>query len=122
MPRHLQDEIHISNPLSSLALETLLNVNRTARFLTGWTEKILAPVEMRIDEYNVMRILRGAGERGHARADIEERMVHEPDRLLAIIHRLRTRGLIEGTIRHVITAKGLETLASIDAELDRAIE
>lgn len=121
MPGHLQDEIRISKPMSP-ALETLLNVNRTARFLTAWTEKVLEPVELRIDEYNVMRILRGAGAQGHARHDIEERMVHEPDRLLAILHRLRTRGLIEGTIRHAITAQGLATLASIDADLDRAIE
>src|SRR5688572_15854904 len=83
MSHSIEREIHISTPLPSLARELSLNIFRTDQFLTQKLQEVLRPADLRLDEYNVLRILRGAGTTGHQRADIEQRMVHDPDRLLA---------------------------------------
>lgn len=95
---------------------------RTDQFLTACLEAALRPGDLRIDEFNVLRIIRGAGAEGHPRAEIEKRMVHSPERLLAIIHRLKTRGLIDGTLKLAITAAGHDLLASVDPAFDAATE
>lgn len=122
MAHGIEREIHISRPIASAARELSLNVFRTDQFLTQQLHEVLRPWDLRLDEYNVLRILRGAGDEGHQRADIEERMVHEPDRLLAMLHKLKTRGWIEGGIRLSITPAGRELLASLDEPFERALE
>ena len=122
MPHSIEREIHISKPISSLARELSLNIFRTDQFLSARLLEVLKPADVRLDEYNVLRILRGAGEAGHQRADIEQRMVHEPDRLLALLHKLKSRGLIEGGLRLNITAAGRELLSTLDGPFEGMLE
>lgn len=122
MPHSIEHEIHISKPIGSPARELSLNIFRTDQFLTQLLQDVLRPAGMRLDEYNVLRILRGAGEAGHQRADIEQRMVHDPDRLLALLHKLKSRGLIEGGLRLTITAAGRELLATLDGPFEGSLE
>jgi hypothetical protein len=79
-------------------------------------------MELQLDEFNVLRIVRGAGAAGHPRAEIERRMLHSADRLLAILHKLKTRGLVEGTLRLTATPAGLALLASVDAPFQAAVD
>ncbi len=122
MSHKIESEIQLSQPLTSLARELVLNIFRTNQFLTARLEAALQPGDLRIDEFNVLRIVRGGGAGGHPRAEIEKRMVHSPERLLAILHKLKTRGLIEGTLRVSITSAGLALLTSIDPAFEAAIE
>ena len=122
MTHRIEQELQISKPLASLARELVLNVYRTDQFLTGELEAVLRPADLRIDEYNVLRIIRGGGSDGHPRAEIEKRMIHSTERLLAILHKLRSRGLVEGTLRLAITRAGLDLLASTDPGFEGAIE
>lgn len=122
MPHRIESEIKLSRPLNSLARELSLNLFRTDQFLTKCLEEVLASAELRLDEYNVLRIVRGAGAAGHTRADIEQRMVHDPDRLLALLHKLKSRGLIEGTLRLTLTQAGSDLLRSLDPRFEGAIE
>lgn len=122
MTQRIERELQISKPLRSIAREATLNIYRTDIVLTEALEKALAPVELQLDEYNVMRIVRGAGDEGHERGEIERRMVHPTDRLLAILHRLRSRGLVRGSRRIVITPSGQELLAVVDPEFEAVIE
>lgn len=122
MSHSIEREIHISQPITSPARELSLNVFRTDQFLTQLLQAVLKPADLRLDEYNVLRILRGAGEAGHQRADIEQRMVHDPERLLALLHKLKHRGLIEGGIRLTITAAGRELLATLDGPFEGTLE
>ena len=118
MAHSIEREIHISRPIGSPSRELSLNVFRTDQFLTQLLQEVLRPADLRLDEYNVLRILRGAGEAGHQRGDIEQRMVHDPDRLLALLHKLKHRGLIEGGLRLTITAAGRELLATLDGPFE----
>jgi DNA-binding MarR family transcriptional regulator len=122
MPHSIEREIQISTPITSPARELILNLFRTDQVMTGVLQEVLKPADLRLDEYNVLRILRGAGEAGHQRTDIEQRMVHDPERLLALLHKLKSRGLIEGSLRLKITAAGRDLLASLDAPFEGAIE
>lgn len=122
MPHRIEGEIQLTRPLNSLAREVILNLFRTDQVLTKWLEEALAPAELRLDEYNVLRIVRGAGPEGHTRPDIEKRMVHDPDRLLALIHKLKTRGLIQGTLRIAITPAGEELLNEMNPRFEATIE
>jgi MarR family transcriptional regulator, organic hydroperoxide resistance regulator len=122
MPHSIEREIQISQPLTSAARELVLNMFRTDQHMTARLQEVLRPADLRLDEYNVLRILRGAGAEGHPRTEIERRMVHEPDRLLALLHKLKSRGLIEGSLRLNITAAGMELLASLDGPFESEIE
>ena len=122
MAHSIEREIQISRPISSPARELILNLFRTDQVLTAALQEVLRPADLRLDEYNVLRILRGAGAAGHQRTDIEQRMVHDPERLLALLHKLKSRGLIEGSLRLQITPAGRELLASLDAPFEGAIE
>lgn len=122
MARQIERELQLSTPLQSLARELTLNVYRTDLVLTSALEEALRPAHLHVDEYNVLRILRGAGADGHERGEIQRRMVHAADGLLAIFHRLKSRGLITGVRHLMITPAGLELLASIDPAFEPAIE
>lgn len=122
MPHSIEREIHISKPIASPARELILNIFRTDQHLTARLQEVLRPADLRLDEYNVLRILRGAGEGGHLRTDIEQRMVHDPERLLALLHKLKSRGLIEGSLRLNITAQGRELLSTLDKPFEGTID
>ena len=122
MSHSIEREIKISRPITSPARELTLNLFRTDQVLTDWLVQALKPADLRLDEFNVLRILRGAGPAGHQRTDIEQRMVHDPDRLLALLHKLKSRGLIEGSLRLTITPAGQELLASLDGPFEGTIE
>lgn len=122
MTHKIEQELQISKPLASLARELVLNVYRTDQFLTARLEEVLRAADLRIDEYNVLRIIRGGGAEGHPRTEIEKRMIHSPERLLAIIHKLKSRGFVEGTLRIAITKAGLDLLSATDPGFEGAIE
>ncbi|HEY7770247.1 hypothetical protein [Longimicrobium sp.] len=121
MSGRIADELRNSKPLASLEVEAALNIRRTGDFLEKWTNDVLSPAGLRGDEYNVLRILRGAGEQGHPSSEIRARMIQDADRLPAILHNLRTRALVDGTLRVSITPRGLDVLASVDGRLDQAL-
>jgi hypothetical protein len=122
MSHKIERELQLTKPLPSLARELVLNIYRTDQFLTECLEAVLRPADLRIDEFNVLRIIRGGGAEGHPRAEIEKRMLHSPERLLAILHKLKTRGLIEGTLRLALTPAGHTLLATVDPGFEGAIE
>jgi len=121
MAGRIEQEIQNSKPLGSLEVETVLNIQRTAAFLAEWTNRVLEPAGLAGDEYNVLRILRGAGTEGRTQAEIRARMIQGSDRMAALLHKLRTRGWTEGGFRVSITDAGRELLVSLDGKLEASI-
>ena len=77
-------------------------------------------------QYNILRILRGAGDAGLACGQVGGRLVrHDPD-VTRLMDRLEKRGLIargreqqdRRIVRTRITGDGLELLESLDAPVD----
>ncbi|HEX2077464.1 MAG TPA: hypothetical protein VHG08_07130 [Longimicrobium sp.] len=121
MAGQIDRELQNSRPVASLEVEAALNIQRTGDFLERWTDTVLQPVELRGDQYNILRILRGAGPQGHPSSEVRRRMIHETERFPALVHALRSRGLISGTLQLTITDAGRELLASMDGLLENAI-
>lgn len=91
----------------------------------GFTE-LLKPHGLSTALYNVLRILRGAGDDGLTCGSVSDRLIqHDPD-VTRLLDRLEKRGLIERrrtdrdrrVVRTVITPAGLALLADLDAPVD----
>jgi DNA-binding MarR family transcriptional regulator len=117
-------------PLHRLEQEAFLSLQRTADLLARGAEGAIKRSGLSGTQYNVLRILRGAGPGGLCCGEVAERMItHDPD-ITRLLDRLEKRGLIvrgrESKDRRVITVRiaprGLGILAKLDepiAELHR---
>ena len=121
MPGKLQSETRKRLPFESLEQEAALNVQKTADHLLATAGDMLKGVSLSPTQYNVLRILRGAGE-ALACGEIAERMItREPD-MTRLLDRLEKRGLITRTrstsdrrvVATSITQAGLELLGRLD--------
>lgn len=93
-PRPLQDEIGQRRPFSSVAVEAVLGVERTGDALREQFAAALKPHGISPTQYNVLRILRGAGPDGLPTLEIGHRMVtREPD-VPRLIDRMEKAGLV----------------------------
>ncbi len=109
-------------PFTSNEAEAFLNLQRTADILMRGLERQLKPTGLTQTQYNVLRILRGAGRDGLLCREIGERMVtHDPD-TTRLLDRLEARGLATRSrleadrraIRTRITSAGLALLRKLD--------
>ena len=121
MAGQINAELQNSKPVASIEVEAALNIQRTGHFLEQWTDGILQPVGLNRDTFNILRILRGAGAEGHPTSEVRKRMIHDTERFPGLVHTLRTRGLIAGTLRITITDAGRQLLASLDGRIEDAI-
>ena len=121
MSGQINQELQNSKPVASIEVEAALNIQRTGHFLEQWTDGILQPVGLNRDTFNILRILRGAGPEGHPASEVRKRMIHDTERFPALIHALRSRGLISGTLRLTITEEGRQLLSSLDGRIEGAI-
>lgn len=117
----INQELRNSRPVASIEVEAALNIQRTGHFLEQWTDGILEPAGLNRDTFNILRILRGAGADGHSSTEVRRRMIHDTERFPALVHALRTRGLVAGTLRLTITDAGRELLSSLDGRIEGAI-
>jgi DNA-binding MarR family transcriptional regulator len=91
----LAAEIKQSKPFASRELEAYLNLQRTADVLRHGVVDVLKGHGLSPTGYNVLRILRGAGESGLPCSEVAARLVsHDPD-ITRLSDRLAQAGLIE---------------------------
>ncbi len=122
MTKRLQDEIKQTRPFGSLEEEVLLGLARTADVLDRGIAELLKPSALTRTQYNVLRILRGAGSPGLSCSEVASRMVTRDPDATRMLDRLEARRLVtrarDATDRRVvttrITAEGLQLLASLD--------
>jgi DNA-binding MarR family transcriptional regulator len=121
----LKDELKMTKPFKSLEEEAILSVARTAAVMEHAGAEVMKRFDLTITQYNVLRILRGAGEDGLCRNEVGERLVTKVPDVTRLLDRIESSGLItrqRGTAdrRYVttrITDKGLKLLEKIDREL-----
>jgi DNA-binding MarR family transcriptional regulator len=130
MAKRLREEIQQPKPFESLEQEAVLNMLRTADVLLQRIAAVLKPFNLSHSQYNVLRILRGAGPEGLACREIGERMITRDPDITRLLDRLEARGLLTRTRdqrdRRVITARitseGRSLVDALDqpiAEIDR---
>jgi DNA-binding MarR family transcriptional regulator len=126
MVTKLQKELKQSKPFRSLEEEVILNVARTAEHLAGAISGVLKEADLTITQYNVLRILRGAGDEGLTCSEISERMVTKESDVTRLLDRVESRGFISrerpATNRRIvlvrITDEGLGVLTELDGPID----
>ena len=122
MVSKLQEELKQRKPFANPEEEVYLNILRTAEALTWGVAEILKGADLTPAQYNVLRILRGAGAEGATCGQIGERMVTKDSDITRLLERLDARGLIkrsrDGQDRRFITVRitpaGLRLLSGLD--------
>jgi len=128
----IQQEIKQTRPFHSKAQEAALGLMRTADLVRREVTKVVEPHGITIQQYNVLRILRGAGENGLPTLEIAERMIEEAPGITRLIDRLEAKKLVKRERcrkdrRRVwcqITKDGLALLEKLDTpvrEAERAL-
>jgi DNA-binding MarR family transcriptional regulator len=107
----------------NLEEEVYVALQRVAEHLTAEAVDVLRPADLTGPAYNVLRILRGAGDAGASCNEIGDRMLKRDSDITRLLDRLEKRGLIERrraeddrrVVRTRITPSGLALLAELDA-------
>jgi DNA-binding MarR family transcriptional regulator len=93
MPGRLKQELRQKQPFRNSQQEAFLNILRTADLLQREVESLFSRFGITSAQYNVLRILHGAGG-GRSCSDIRRRMVeHHPD-VTRLLDRMESAGLI----------------------------
>jgi DNA-binding MarR family transcriptional regulator len=118
MKSRLLEEIKQTRPFASSSDEAFISIMRTASILEHGSNEILRDFGITQTQYNVLRILRGAGSAGLCGKEIAERLVSRVPDVSRLLDRMEDTGLLskrreENDRRHVtarLTAKGKRVL------------
>jgi DNA-binding MarR family transcriptional regulator len=125
--RHtLRSELKMAGPFASLTHEAHLNIARTEAVLAHRVEEALRPHGITITQFNVLRILRGAGDTGLCRSAIAERMIRRVPDVTRLLDRLEEAKLVTrertGNDRRYVTTRitpaGLALLRKLDSRVN----
>ena len=131
MPRRsiaLQDEIKQTRPFRSSAEEVIVSVLRTAAVVQRNLAQVVEEHGITIQQYNVLRILRGAGDAGLPTLAIRDRMVEEAAGITRLLDKLETAGHVvrerstpdrRQVLCH-ITPSGERLITALDGPMDVA--
>ena len=122
VPRVVRSRKH-SQPSRSISYSTLLS---TADKIKTLFENVCAPFDMTGQQYNVLRILRGAEPHGLPTLTIADRVIEKTPGITRMIDRLEAKGLVTREIRPHdrrcvycrITKKGLKLLKLLDEPVE----
>jgi len=118
----LRDELRQRKPFTSLEQEAFLNIGRTAAVLRDGLEQVLTPQGISLTQYNVLRILRGAGPEGLCRNEIRDRLVSRMPDVTRLLDRMEAGGLVTRVrstedrrlVTTRLTARGRDLVDSLD--------
>lgn len=124
----LKDEIRQDKPFRSLSIEAVLGLWRTSDMLHRHIGRAVEPSGLTLSQYNVLRILRGAGDAGLPTLEIANRMVEHAPGITRLIDRLTVKGFVTRSrrsddrrvVRCVITGTGQRLLKELDDDVNAA--
>ncbi|MFN2636090.1 MAG: MarR family winged helix-turn-helix transcriptional regulator [Gemmatimonadaceae bacterium] len=107
--------------------QATLGLLRAAEAMKRSLSQLIEPHGITAQQYNVLRILRGAGPEGLPTLTIGERMIEQTPGVTRLVDRLERKGLVDrkpcaNDRRRVfcrITPKGLELLKDLDEPVNR---
>src|SRR5580693_5114470 len=111
-----------NRPFVSLEQEVYLSILRTASELSHTVDQVFRPFDITPSQYNVLRILQGAGTDGLCRNEISERMVTATPDMTRLLYRMEKAGWVtreraeedRGQVSTHITRSGMELLARLE--------
>ncbi|MEM6455250.1 MAG: MarR family transcriptional regulator [Acidobacteriota bacterium] len=128
--RTLQEEIQQTRPFSSVAQEAAVSLLRTTDVMRRHLMRVVDPRGITLQQYNVLRILRGAGATPMPTLAIAERMVERTPGITRLLDRLANKGYVERVrcahdrrqVLCTITEAGLALLDTLDEPMNVAGE
>ncbi len=127
-PSPLLAELRQTKPFPSAAAEATVALLKTADVVRRRVSEVIEPHGITLQQYNVLRILRGVGEGGLPTLEIAERLIEQTPGVTRLLDRLEAKGLVRrerrpADRRQVLctaTDEGLALLARLDAAVRRA--
>mgnify|MGYP001017153319 CR=1 FL=1 len=124
----IQQEIRQNKPFQTPAHEAAVSLLRTANLLVRHYTNVVEQHGITLQQYNVLRILRGAGPDGLPTLEVGERMVEQTPGITRLLDRLEKRGYVmrrrgADDRRQVfchITEDGLTVLQQLDQPVNEA--
>ena len=129
MPK-IYEEIKQNKPQRSPGQMAVITIFRTADVLRHAVERSLSAFGLSNEQYNVLRILRGAGEKGLPTLDVSSRMLSRSPNITRLLDKLITKKLVRRSrpkedrrvVMVCVTAQGLELLAHLDRVVDQVFD
>jgi DNA-binding MarR family transcriptional regulator len=129
-PGSLQRELRQKRPFRTAAQEAVLALVRTADLVRRDAARVVEPHGITLQQYNVLRILRGAGDEGLPTLEVAERMIEQTPGVTRLLDRLEVKGLIRrercraDRRQHLcwLTSEGGQLLDRLDAPMVSAHE
>ncbi len=126
----LREELQQGKPFRNVREEAILNVWRTGDFVAHQLHQLLKTRGLSQTQYNVLRILRGAGKEGLPCGEIAGRMLTRDPDITRLMDRLVKQGTASRTrlrndrrvIIARITAAGLSLLEEMDPAVAELID
>ena len=126
----LKDEVKQTRGFNSPAHEAVVSILRTAAVVQRHFSQVVEGSGVTIQQYNVLRILRGAGTAGIPTLTVRDRMIEEAAGITRLLDKLETAGYVmrerstpdRRQVLCQITPAGLRLLAGLDEPVDAANE
>jgi DNA-binding MarR family transcriptional regulator len=118
----LEREIRQGRPFASASHEAAVALFRTADLLRRRLGRVVEPHGITLQQYNVLRILRGAGPAGLPTLEIAQRMIERNPGATRLLDRLAAKGLVHRErcpedrrqVMCGITPSGLDVLLALE--------
>jgi len=125
----IHEEIRQGKPFARSEQELAVVILRTGDVFLHRVNRALAPSGLSNEQFNALRILRGAGEAGHPTLEISRRLISRSPNITRLLDKLIDKGLArrdrdsedrrQALIR--ITPKGREILERCDTAVDAVL-
>jgi DNA-binding MarR family transcriptional regulator len=126
----LKYEIHQNKPFHSIRHEAVLGFLKTTDLVRRVISGVVEPAGITMQQYNVLRILRGAGDTALPTFEIRTRMIEQTPGITRLLDKLEQRGWVTRN-RHgedrrqvlcLITPEGKGLLDSLDDAVDATFD
>lgn len=122
----LEDEIKQKIPFRTAKERAMVNLLFTTNWMVGLQKQTFKPYGITLQQFNVLRILRGQHPEPISTSDIRERMLDRMSDVSRIVDRLVRKELVERKtckadkrlVDVVITSQGLALLTETDPKID----
>ena len=126
----IYEEIKQSKPFPVHGQEACVTILRTADVLKHAVERAMAPYGISHEQFNALRILRGAGEGGLPTLEIANRMISRSPNITRLLDKLIAKKLARRirsrqdrrVVVISITPQGEELLVGLNRAVDQAFE
>ena len=122
----LRTELQQTRPFHSPAHEAVVSIMRTAAVVQRHLSQVVEASGVTPQQYNVLRILRGAGAEGLPTLAIRDRMIEEAAGITRLLDKLEAAGFVvrerstpdRRQVLCQITPSGLAVLAALDTPVE----